>query len=326
MLSQILSGQARNIALLLGGILLFLYLLPAILSFMKAQRRFYVLAVLNVLLAPIQSAILLQVAPQLIGIDTPAHMLRTVVLIDFGLGWLALLAWSFMPAPADPKLVAARASKAFDVIAALPLVAWFGYGVLQVRPSLARDFGLISAGQGTIFVWAQIFALSAAAAFDVLLVWMLLVRDKARARAQGILPRLFGFIGTFLGVGILQLPVATLSPAMQLLAAIVTGIGSLGSFVVLWWLGKSFSIMPEARTLVTGGPYALARHPLYTVEMISVIGAAMQFAQPWASLIALGVAALLVVRSHYEEQVLAKAYPEYEAYRARTARFVPGII
>jgi len=325
MLSQILSGQARNIGLLLGGILLFLYLLPAILSFMKAQRRFYVLGPLNILLAPIQSAVLLQVAPQLIANDTLPHMLRTVLLVNFGLGWLALLIWSFRPAPADPKLVAARASKTFDVVAALPLVIWFGYGALQVRPSLAHDVSLISAGQGTVFVWAQLFALSAAAAFDLLLMWMLLVRDKARAKAQGILPRLFGFVGTFLGVGILQLPVAALSPTMQLLAALVTGIGSLGSFVVLWWLGKSFSIMPEARTLVTGGPYALARHPLYTAEMISVIGAAMQFAQPWASLIALGVAVLLAVRSHYEEQVLAAAYPEYGAYRARTARFIPGV-
>ena len=36
--------------------------------------------------------------------------------------------------------------------------------------------------------------------------------------------------------------------------------------------------MPEARRLVTGGPYALARHPLYTVEMVTICGTALQFA------------------------------------------------
>jgi protein-S-isoprenylcysteine O-methyltransferase Ste14 len=129
-----------------------------------------------------------------------------------------------------------------------------------------------------------------------------------------------------MGVGILQLKVATLSLPMQMLAAALIGIGSLGSLLVLWWLGKSFSIMPEARKLVTGGPYALARHPLYTVEMITIAGTALQFAAPWSWLIALVVVALLWIRSHFEEQVLAQAYPEYAAYRARTKRFIPGII
>lgn len=325
MLSQILSGQTRNFALLLGGILLFLYLLPAILSFVKAQRRFYAVLGLNVLLGPIQGLAVYGLAPYLIATDTQVHIIRTMLLIDFGPGWLALMAWTLMPALPSPGLVAARASKTFDAIAALPLILWFAYGILQVRPSLARDMHLIASGQGTVFAWAQFFALTAAAAFDFLLIWVLLVRDKPRAKSQGALPRLCGFAGTFLGVGILQLPVAALSPAMQIVAALVTGIGSLGSFVVLLWLGRSFSIMPEARGLVTGGPYAWARHPLYTVEMVTVVGTAMQFVQPWAAILGAGVGALLVVRSVYEEQVLAAAFPEYDAYRVRTARFVPGV-
>ena len=166
----------------------------------------------------------------------------------------------------------------------------------------------------------------AAAAFDLLLVYMLAVRDRPVARAQGLWPRAFGVIGTFMGVGIIQLPVAHLNLPMQILAAVLIGLGSLGSLLVLSRLGKSFSIMPEARKLVTGGPYAWVRHPLYTVEIITILGTAMQFQGPWSWVIALVVVALLWIRSHYEEQVLAGAYPEYGAYRARTKRFIPGII
>jgi protein-S-isoprenylcysteine O-methyltransferase Ste14 len=96
--------------------------------------------------------------------------------------------------------------------------------------------------------------------------------------------------------------------------------------LVLWRLGKSFSIMPEARKLVTSGPYAYARHPLYAVEIITIIGTAVQFTPPWSWIIALIVVGLLWVRSNYEEQVLEAAYPEYGAYRAKTARFIPGVI
>jgi protein-S-isoprenylcysteine O-methyltransferase Ste14 len=127
-------------------------------------------------------------------------------------------------------------------------------------------------------------------------------------------------------VGILQLPVAHLSLGAQIFAALLVGLGSLGSFLVLWRLGKSFSIMPEARRLVTGGPYALARHPLYTVEMVTICGTALQFAAPWSWVLAAAVLALLWIRSHYEEQVLEAAYPEYGAYRARTKRFIPGVL
>jgi protein-S-isoprenylcysteine O-methyltransferase Ste14 len=159
-----------------------------------------------------------------------------------------------------------------------------------------------------------------------LLVYMLAVRDRPVARAQGVLPRAFGVIGTFMGVGIIQLPVAHLTLPMQILAAVLIGLGSLGSLLVLSRLGKSFSIMPEARKLVTGGPYAFVRHPLYTVEIITILGTAMQFEGPWSWIIALVVVVLLWIRSHYEEQVLAGAYPEYGAYRARTKRFIPGVI
>jgi protein-S-isoprenylcysteine O-methyltransferase Ste14 len=182
------------------------------------------------------------------------------------------------------------------------------------------------AGTASLFHWMEFVALSMAALFDLLLIYLLVVRDRPVAKSKGVLPRVFGFAGTFLGVGIISLPVARLSLAGQMLATLLIGVGSLASALVLWRLGKSFSIMPEARKLVTSGPYSFARHPLYTVEMITICGTALQFQAPWSWLLAGTVLLLLWIRSHYEEQVLAATYPEYGAYRARTKRFIPGII
>jgi protein-S-isoprenylcysteine O-methyltransferase Ste14 len=326
MLSQILTGQTRTLALLLWALVIFVYFLPSILSFMKAQARFYAVLALNILAAPLQGLLVLKLMPQLIAVDTPWHSIRTGLLVDFGIIWPLILIWTFRPGRGNPRLLAARASKTFDAIAALPLILWFAYGLIQVRPQLAGDIALIVQGQAVLLNWVRAFSLTCVAGFDLLLIWTLLVRDKPVAKAQGVLPRVFGVVGTFLGVGIIQLPVAQLTTGLQIAAAVLIGIGNLASLLVLWRLGKSFSIMPEARALRTGGPYAYARHPLYTAEMFSIAGTAVQFVQPQAGIIALGVAVLLVIRSVYEERVLSASFPEYAQYRERTARFIPGII
>jgi protein-S-isoprenylcysteine O-methyltransferase Ste14 len=217
-------------------------------------------------------------------------------------------------------------TKSFDLVMAAPLIAWFGYNAYKVRPTLTYDAFLMVGGRADLLVVLQFCALFASVTFDLLLVWLLIARSVPVKKANGLLPRLIGFAGTFLGVATLQLPVVQLSLPWQALADILVLGGNAASALVLSQLGKAFSIMPEARVLVIGGPYAYARHPLYAVEMITVAGIAIQFQQPWAGLIAAGVIVLQVTRSIYEERVLAEAFPEYEAYRAKTKRFIPGVI
>jgi protein-S-isoprenylcysteine O-methyltransferase Ste14 len=215
-----------------------------------------------------------------------------------------------------------RQGKLYDFLMGLPLIYWFGYvGVAKVRPDLSIAARALLQNPGSLFANLHFLALFASVAFSLLLVYLIVVRDSPVRRSKGWLPRFCGFAGTFLGVGILYLPPAPLSLLWQSLAAALVLLGSAGSIIVLSKLGKSFSIMPEARTLVTTGPYTYARHPLYAVEILSIIGSAIQFQQPWAGLLALGVLILLVIRSHFEEQVLSEAYPEYQQYRARVKRF-----
>ncbi len=217
-----------------------------------------------------------------------------------------------------------RRGKLYDLIAGLPLILWFGLGVVKMRPNLAANARALLIEPDNLLLNLRFFALLASAAFNLLLIYLVVVRTGPVRRSSGLLPRICGFAGTFLGVGILQLKPAALSLSWQAVAAALIFAGALASAIVLARLGKSFSIMPEARNLVTGGPYAFARHPLYVVEFITLAGTAIQFAQPWAALLALGVVVLQVARTIFEERVLIAAYPEYENYRVRVKRF--GII
>jgi protein-S-isoprenylcysteine O-methyltransferase Ste14 len=328
MLQQILTGQAKSISLLLWALFIFIYFLPSVAAFARGHRRFFIVLVLNVLLSPVQGAILHFLWPGILTVDprNPVGAAFTAGLANLGPGWIALMVWALLPGEPDPRILKAQETKIYDAVTALPLILWFAYGVLQLRAVLVYDWSLIVAGTAVLYNWVQFFALLAAASFDLLLIYVLAVRDRPVAKSQGILPRAFGVIGTFAGVGILQLPVAHLSLPVQIFAAVLIGLGSLGSLLVLSQLGTNFSILPEARKLVTGGPYALARHPLYSVEIITILGTAIQFQAPGSWAMAAVVVALLWIRSHFEEQVLTRAYPEYAEYRARTKRFIPGVL
>lgn len=325
---SILTGQMKSFPLLLMAIAVFIYFLPSVIAFMKGHRRFFVILALNIVASPAQSWVLQSLFPGFLNV-TPGlnlHTLLVMVAANLGLIWLGLLIWALQAGEPDPRLVRAQDTKLYDTIVALPLILWFVYGAWQIRPFIINDIALIATGRGSLFVWVQLFSLTAAAGFNLLLIYLLLVRDKPVRKSKGWLPRFCGFLGTFFGVGMLQLPVVQLTLPMQILTALLIGIGSLASLLVLRRLGKSFSIMPEARSLVTTGPYAHARHPLYAVEMITIVGMALQFAQPWATIVTILVLALLVLRTVFEERVLVEAFPEYIAYRAKTARFIPGVI
>jgi protein-S-isoprenylcysteine O-methyltransferase Ste14 len=214
-----------------------------------------------------------------------------------------------------------RRGKFYDLLMGLPLIAWFVYVMVGLRPDLAiyaRD--LLSQPLNLMFN-LRFYGYFAAAVFAFLNITMVVMRSAPILRSRGLLPRGFAIAGTFLGVGINHLRPVPLSIGWASLAFALILVGSLGSAIVLANLGKSFSIMPEARRLVTSGPYALARHPLYAAEILSIAGTAILYQQPWAGLLAAGVLILLIIRSHFEEQVLTEAYPEYLAYRARVKRF-----
>jgi protein-S-isoprenylcysteine O-methyltransferase Ste14 len=131
--------------------------------------------------------------------------------------------------------------------------------------------------------------------------------------------------GTFLGVGFLFLPLQELSYALYL-GSVLSIIGGTGlAIYAALLLGRSISILPEARRLVTSGPYALVRHPLYLGEIVAVAGVALQYLSAWALLLLALVCAFQLQRMKYEERVLFQVFPKYGDYMAQTSRLVPGV-
>jgi protein-S-isoprenylcysteine O-methyltransferase Ste14 len=84
-------------------------------------------------------------------------------------------------------------------------------------------------------------------------------------------------------------------------------------------LGRSFSLTPQARKLVTHGLYSKIRNPIYLFGTVAIIGFCLIVQRPalWLSVVL--VVALQTVRARREARVLeAKFGDEYRAYRNRT--------
>ena len=78
--------------------------------------------------------------------------------------------------------------------------------------------------------------------------------------------------------------------------------------------------------VISTGPYAYVRHPMYAATMLFFIGAPLLLGSWWGLAAAPFSAALLAVRAVKEEHILAEALPGYRDYEARVRyRLIPAI-
>ena len=107
---------------------------------------------------------------------------------------------------------------------------------------------------------------------------------------------------------------------------------TMGGALRLWpvyVLGNRFSglvAIQPGHTLVTGGIYRVIRNPSYLGLLLNSLGWALAF-RSWIGVILTAVTLVpLVARMNSEERLLRSQFgEEYDAYRARTSRLIPGV-
>jgi protein-S-isoprenylcysteine O-methyltransferase Ste14 len=216
-------------------------------------------------------------------------------------------------------------TKAYDLLAASPIVAWFGFCAYHQIPALIAQLGQLRDGAPDFLFIASLSAKFASVIFILVLGTMLVVRHTPLAKCSGIFPRIAAVAGTYLGVSMVLQHPTELPAALHLVSVLLILGGTIFSLYSVSQLGRSISMLPEARRLVTSGPYAMIRHPLYLGEAVALAGLTLQYFSAWSLLILIIQTVFQLERMTNEERVLASAFPGYSAYMERTARVIPGI-
>jgi protein-S-isoprenylcysteine O-methyltransferase Ste14 len=113
-------------------------------------------------------------------------------------------------------------------------------------------------------------------------------------------------------------------------AVVLTAAGLLFSVWARQYLGRNWSgavSIKEDHELVTSGPYALVRHPIYTGVLLAILGSAIAVAE-WRAVLALVLASLALWRKlRLEERWMLRQFGEaYHAYCRKVAALIPFLL
>ena len=120
-------------------------------------------------------------------------------------------------------------------------------------------------------------------------------------------------------------------PQSPVLGWIAAALSVLGVGFAIWarvHLGRNWSPQPAVKVgheLVTSGPYAFVRHPIYTGIILMAFGTALT-----GTIFGIGVfliaSIVFILRIRKEEKIMLGLFPnEYREYEKRTKRLVPFV-
>ena len=175
------------------------------------------------------------------------------------------------------------------------------------------DSGIIIAMLARISQWM----------FAALLSIQPLFRLRAIRKSDEIMPRIGALIAVSMPLMFMQLNRAAPNMTFNLLSVLICLTGNVMCVVTASFLGRSLSVLPEARRLVQSGPYGIVRHPLYLCEMLAMIGVVIQYRSLLAAGLLVLFIALQLARARWEEGVLARAFPNFAEYRSHTSFLIP---
>ena len=128
----------------------------------------------------------------------------------------------------------------------------------------------------------------------------------------------------------LYIPVLPYSATFAAVAAALTILGLLLALWARWILGRNWSGTVDIKKdheLVTNGPYAVIRHPIYTAFLLMFLGTAIAVGNLGGFL---GFVTLFIshwIKLKQEEQLMTQQFPTaYLAYMKRTKALIPFVL
>lgn len=211
-----------------------------------------------------------------------------------------------------------------DLLGRVLPALFFGVILAVVAVQVWALLERIGTGRATLTDWLAVVHRLLSLGYFALAVVLFTVRLRARQPERRPLRVAGALVGTFAVMAAPLLPAYPRPAALVLTGDVLLIAGLAWSLYGLAYLRRSFSILPEARRLVTGGPYRVGRHPLYLGEGVASLGVVLPVAG-WAHgiLIALFLVAQ-AFRIRWEEEALESSFgAEYRAYRRRTPLLLP---
>jgi protein-S-isoprenylcysteine O-methyltransferase Ste14 len=225
----------------------------------------------------------------------------------------------------SPIAARLQQSRGYDVVMRLPMLLWSVFLGLVTWLGLQQYMREADPGLPGLVYGLNIAMRLSVITYLIVIAATVVARIRPAGKARGAEPRISALVGSFLFTVVVLFPRRELSPTAAMVSTVLTLAGNAFAVVVLTQLRNSFSVMAEARQLVTSGVYRRVRHPLYLGEEIAAIGVVMQFFSLWTALLLIVQIGFQLRRMRNEEVILTEIFPEYEGYRARTARILPGI-
>ena len=172
--------------------------------------------------------------------------------------------------------------------------------------------------------WPSLLSSFCIASFYLVLALLIMTRSPAKAQADGLLPRIAAFVGTYLPWTITFFGKTDQAlPNLLSTACVLTGM--IMTLASIRHLGRSFSLVPQARSVVQTGPYRWIKHPLYLAEEIVILGVVLQYLTPATVIVLFLHIGVQICRILYEEDLLRRSLPEYSSYEASRWRLIPYV-
>jgi protein-S-isoprenylcysteine O-methyltransferase Ste14 len=115
-------------------------------------------------------------------------------------------------------------------------------------------------------------------------------------------------------------------PYVGLTLFVLGGVLRLAPVFALGWRFSGLVAIQQGHRLKTDGLYRFVRHPSYAGLLVNCTGLVLIF-RCWLGLfLVVGILAILLARIRAEEALLAETFgEEYDVYRRRTWRLIPGL-